>query len=138
MWTTSNGYAEVVKIRLGRNGNNSNRQDRPTRTALYRVALTGHEGAVTLFLRRDSVDHNHLYPVLNWAASERDQWVVKMLLRLNDVNSNKRNNGLTLLCIATMEGHKGVMKVLFGWNKVNPKQLFGGSQKPLSFFFSFA
>jgi len=138
MWTTSNEYAEVVKIRLGQHGNNPNRarRDRSTQTPLYRVALTGHERAVNLFLGWDSVDHNHLYTVLNWAASEGHGWVVKMLLRLNIINSNKRNNYcLTLLCTATMEGHEGVMKVLFGWNEVNPKQLFGGSQIPLSFFF---
>ena len=137
IWTASNRDAKVVKIRLGQNSNKPNRRETPTRTSLYWVALIGHEAGVDLFLGRDSVDYNQLCTMLNWAASEGCEWVVKMLLGLGDVNSNERDSyGLTLLCSATMEGYEGVMKVLFGWNEVDSKQLFGASQTPLSFLCS--
>ncbi|RPA99103.1 ankyrin, partial [Choiromyces venosus 120613-1] len=78
-----NGHEGVVKLLLGREDVDPNRQDRWGRTALSLAADKGYGGVVKLLLGRESVDPNRPdnsnQTPLSWAVQRGHKEVVKML-----------------------------------------------------------
>ena len=69
---------------------------------------------------------------LGWAAHNRHEGVVKILLGRDDVDADKPNNsGRTPLSCAASSGHEGVVKILLGRDDVDPNRPDDGGQTPL-------
>ncbi|RPB02916.1 ankyrin [Choiromyces venosus 120613-1] len=108
-------------------------------TPLSWAAEKGHEGIVKLLLDQkevnpDSEDNRYITPVL-LAASGGYEGIVKLLLDRKEVNpDSKDDSGSTpLLLAASLEGHKGIVKLLQDHinTKLDPYPLFSRTPSPL-------
>ena len=69
---------------------------------------------------------------LAWAARNRHEGVVKLLLERGEINPDKLDNdGRTPLSHAAENGHEGVVKILLGREEVSPDKPDNGGQTPL-------
>jgi len=117
MWAARNGHSGVVKMLLGRDDVNSDKQDNNSESPLSNAALNGNEGVVKILLARDDVNpdksDNDGGTPLSWAAYNGREGVVKMLLARDDVSPDKPDkHGQTPLFWAIENGHKGVIALL--------------------------
>ena len=70
----------------------------------------------------NKIDYTENTP-LKWAAWNRHQGVVEILLGRNINPSPLDMDGRTPLCLAAVSGHAGVVKILLGWDDVAPGRL---------------
>ena len=124
IWAAVGGH-EVVKILLGQDGVNPNKQGSNRRTSLWSAAFYGHEEVLKTLLGRGDIDPD--IPDCNgrtplWSAVETGrEEMIKMLLGRGDVNPNILDkDGRTPLWWAAKNGHEGTVEILLGRDDVNP------------------
>ena len=136
VWAARNGNQGVVKILLGRDEVNPDKQDHYGRTPLCCAALNGHEGVVKMLLERDDVNpdkpDNYDQTPLYFAARSGCERVVKILLERDDVEPDKPDyGGETPLGCAAWDGHEEVVKMLLERGDVNPDKPDDYGRTPL-------
>ena len=131
------GIVNIMTDLLGMIGGDANRRDSAGITPLAWAARGGHEEAMELLLRQESVSpdksDNCGSTPLRWAAFKGHKSVVKKLLDRQDVNPNKPDNkGWTPLSLAAGRGHESVVKQLLDRQDVNPDKPSNNGRTPLS------
>ena len=135
-WVARNGHEGVVKILLGRDDINPDKEDNNGGTPLWWAAYNGHEGVVKMILGRDDVnpdkpDINSRTPL--WcAANNGHEGVVKVLLGRDDVSPGSPDiSSRTPLWCAANNGHERVVEILLGRDDVNPDKPDSNGRVPL-------
>ena len=141
-WAAEAGHKEMVKLFLHRYGGSLNLLDDNGRTLLSRAAEAGNYPVVKLLLGQTGIvsnveDKAGMTP-LSWAASQGNEAIVELLMKKRgiragslDEDGSRGEDGSISLWQAAGNGHAGVVKLLLGYNGVNPNISRGYRETPL-------